>query len=74
VLSAFIPTRQSINEFIDPEFCHVQYSQFENAVRIVQEIGGSAFMAKADISSAFNLCPIWLGDFDLLGIKTEEGY
>jgi hypothetical protein len=49
VLSAFILTRQSINEFIDPEFCHVQYSQFENAVRKVQEIGGSTFMAKADI-------------------------
>ena len=68
------PPGRSINDFIDPEYCHVQYSQFDNVVKIVQEIGMSAYMAKADISSAFNLCPIWPGDFDLLGIKTDEGY
>ncbi|XP_060592655.1 uncharacterized protein LOC132747322 [Ruditapes philippinarum] len=41
---------------------------------MVQKLGKCAFMAKADISSAFNLCPIWPGDFDLLGIKSDEGY
>lgn len=68
------PEGFSVNTFINQEFCHVQYSKFDNAVQIVQRLGKSAFMAKADIKSAFNLCPIWPGDFDLLGIKTDEGY
>lgn len=68
------PSGSSVNDFIDPAVCHVQYSKFDNAVNILQHIGKSAFMAKADIKSAFNLCPIWPGDFGLLGIKTDAGY
>ncbi|XP_053388195.1 uncharacterized protein LOC128551371 [Mercenaria mercenaria] len=68
------PPGFSVNDYIDPQYSHVKYSSFDNAVKMVQTIGKSAFMAKADISSAFNLCPIWPGDFDLLGIKSCEGY
>jgi hypothetical protein len=68
------PHGTSVNDFIEPSVCHVQYSKFDNAVDIVQRIGRSAYMAKADIKSAFNLCPIWPGDFGLLGIKTNAGY
>ncbi len=31
-------------------------------------------MGKQDIKSAFNLCPIYPGDFDLLGIASPQGY
>lgn len=68
------PNGLSVNDFIDEEFCHVQYSKFDNAVQMVQRLGISAYMAKSDIKSAFNLCPIWPGDFDLLGVKTDLGY
>lgn len=68
------PNGFSVNDFIDPDFCHVQYSEVDNAVNLVHGIGKSAYMAKADINSAFNLCPIWPGDYDLLGINTDAGY
>lgn len=68
------PNALSVNDFISEEYCHVQYSKFDNAVAILQRLGKSAHMAKSDIKSAFNLCPIWPGDFDLLGIKTDLGY
>lgn len=68
------PAGLSVNDFIDKQYCHVQYSKFDTAVDILQKIGKSAYMAKADIKSAFNLCPVWPADFSLLGIKTEQGY
>lgn len=68
------PNTLSVNDFISEEYCHVQYSKFDNAILILQRLGKSAYMAKSDIKSAFNLCPIWPGDFDLLGIKTDLGY
>jgi hypothetical protein len=63
-----------VNDYIDPDYKHVTYSSFDNAVNMVQKLGKCAFMAKADISSALNLCPFWPGDFDLLSIKSDEGY
>jgi hypothetical protein len=68
------PTGSSVNEFISPEYSKVQYSQFDNAINMVHKLGTGAYMAKADIKSAFNLCPVWPGDFNLLGIKSDEGY
>jgi hypothetical protein len=51
------PTGDSVNDFIAPEFRHVKYALFDEAVNIVQNVGKCAFMAKADIKSAFNICP-----------------
>ena len=68
------PEGHSVNDYVDQTYCRVQYSKFDDAVNIIQRLGPSAYMAKADIKSAFNLCPIWPGDFDLLGIKTDDGY
>ena len=52
------PAGNSVNEYIDNKFKHVKYSSFDNAVNFVKAIGTGALLAKADISSAFNLCPI----------------
>jgi hypothetical protein len=68
------PPNNSVNEFIEPDYRHVKYAQFDEAVSIVQRIGKNAVCCKADIKSAFNLCPVWPGDFDLLGIKSDLGY
>ncbi|XP_053404896.1 uncharacterized protein LOC128558742 [Mercenaria mercenaria] len=68
------PIGSSVNEFISPEYSKVQYFQFDNAVNMVHRLGTGAYMAKADIKSAFNLCPVWPGDSELLGIKSDEGY
>ena len=66
--------QHSVNDFISSEFRHVRYAQFDQAVNIVQNIGRNAFCCKADIKSAFNLCSVWPGDFDLLGLKSDHGY
>lgn len=68
------PEGHSVNDFVEPDFRHVNYALFDRAVTIVQTIGKSAFCCKADIKSAFNLCPVAPADFDLLGIKSEDGY
>ena len=59
-----------INEFIDPELRSVHYSKFDNAIELLQNLG--KLMTKKDIKHAFNLCPIYPGDFDLLGIYVEK--
>ena len=68
------PPGLSINDFIDPELCSVHYSKFDNAIEMLQNLGNCALMAKKDIKSAFNLCPIYPGDFDLLGIYVDHKY
>jgi hypothetical protein len=68
------PNGFSVNDFIDPDVCSVQYSKFDNAIEIIQSLGISSLIAKKDVKSAFNLCPVYPGDFDLLGIFFDDTY
>lgn len=68
------PSGASVNDFIKPAFSSVKYAKFDSAIDKVRTLGKGAFMAKADIASAFDLCPVQPSDFDLLGIKTDMGY
>lgn len=60
ILSA--PRGNSINEFIDTEICSVNYSSFDQAVNMVQNIGANAQLGKMDISNAFRLLFLMLLD------------
>lgn len=66
------PPSESVNDFINPEYCSVKYSSFDNAVSIVKKLGKNALIAKMDIKSAFRLLPCYPGDFCLLGFKIGE--
>lgn len=65
------PNETSVNDFIDPHYCTVQYSSIDDAVHMIQELGRGALLGKTDIKSAFRLLPVYPGDFDLLGFKMD---
>jgi hypothetical protein len=57
----------SVNDFIDSEFCSVRYANIDDAVKLVKRIGRNGKLAKADVKSAFRLLRVSPGDFDQLG-------
>ena len=42
------PEGDSINDYIDAEFCSVQYTRFDQAVKMIQNLGKGALLGKAD--------------------------
>jgi hypothetical protein len=39
------PPSASVNDYIDPKLCHVKYTQFDEAIKLVQDLGqGCLFM------------------------------
>ena len=61
------PQNKSVNDFIDPQLCHVQYTNFDEAIAMVQEPGQGCLLGKSDIKPAFRLIPVNPNDFDQLG-------
>lgn len=61
------PPGESVNDFIDPALCTVQYTSFDEAVSMVQSLGRHCKLFKCDIKSAYRLIPINPSDFELLG-------
>ena len=43
------PAGQSLNDFIDPANCSVQYTSFDEAVKLVQDLGHRCELFKMDI-------------------------
>lgn len=68
------PEGESVNDFIDPELCTVQYTSFDEAIHMIQDMGKGCLMAKSDVKSAFRLLPIAPSDFDQLGFKFDGKY
>ena len=68
------PPGDSVNDNIDPSFCSVQYTKFDNAVKIVQKLGRGALLGKADIRSAFRLIPLADKDFPQVGFMHDGLY
>ena len=66
------PSTTSVNEGIDKQYCSVRYSSFDDAIQLVVRAGKGAFLAKADVKSAFRLLPVHPSDFCLLGIELEN--
>jgi hypothetical protein len=62
------PTNFSVNDYADEKFTSVKYSSFDNAINMIKNLGVNALIGKKDIKSAFQLLPIYPGDFDLLGL------
>ena len=65
------PPGNSLNDFIDPSLCTVQYTSFDMAVHMVQDLGQSCLLGKSDLKSAFRNLPVSPVDFDQLGFKFE---
>lgn len=68
------PPNNSVNDYIDRIHCKVKYSSIDDAVRMIQELGPGALLAKCDIKSAFRLLRLSPSEFDLTGFKFENQY
>lgn len=52
----------------------MQYTSFDEAIHMIQDMGKGCLMAKSDVKSAFRLLPIAPSDFDQLGFKFDGKY
>jgi hypothetical protein len=68
------PPGDSVNDNIDPSLCSVQYTKFDNAVKMIQNLGKGALLGKTDIRSAFRLIPLTDSDYPLVGFMHEGLY
>ena len=66
ILDLSQPRGSSVNESIMDEYCSVKYSSFDEAVKMVRQMGVEGYMAKVDIRHAFRLCPVREADWPLL--------
>ena len=65
------PPGKSLNDFIDPKLCSVQYTQFDAAINMVHDLGKGCLLGKSDIKSAFRLLPVSAFDYDQLGFMFD---
>ena len=68
------PLGSSVNDYIDRQHCSVQYTSFDEAVHMVQDLGQNCLLFKMDIRSAFRLLPLAVSEFDQLGFKFKGQY
>jgi hypothetical protein len=68
------PDYDSINHFIDPAACSVNYTSIDDAAASIATLGCGTLLAKSDIKSAIRLIPIAPSDFELLGFKFQNQY
>lgn len=68
------PESESINSYIDPTVCSVKYTSFDEAVKLVQNLGQGCKLFKSDIKSAYRLIPIRPSDFELLGFCYDKKF
>ena len=71
ILDMSSPRGDALNEFIDKDRFVCKYSSFDDALRLLIQVGRGAYMAKLDIKNAFRLCPVQPRDWWLLGFKWD---
>ena len=65
------PQGASINSFINPEDCKINYQTLDMALKLVAKHGQGCFMVKEDFKLAFCNVPICFNDLSLLEIKVQ---
>lgn len=68
------PKENSINDFICEELATTRYARFDDAAKLLVQLGKSSLMAKTDIEAAYRLVPIHSLDHELLGIRWNNQY
>ena len=66
ILDLSSPRGDSVNDGISREDYRCSYSKFDDAVKIVLELGQGAFLGKVDIKHAFRICPVQPEQWPLL--------
>ena len=68
------PRGQAINEGIAKEDFAVQYSHFDDATKLVRDMGKDCLMSKLDIKHAYRLLPVRSDQWHLLAYFWEGNY
>lgn len=68
------PLGESINDGISEVDKTVQYETLDHAIKLINECGKNALLAKTDLESAFRLVPVHPQDYELLGMMFEGLY
>ena len=68
------PAETSINDGINKEEFTLHYSTIDDAIRMINNLGRNALLAKIDIKHAFRTVPVRLEDRELLGIYWKQKY
>ena len=69
ILDLSHPEGRSVNDGIEPELCSLSYSSVDEAVRLIQEKGTGARVAKLDLESAYRMIPVHPDDRLLLRME-----
>lgn len=67
------PVNYSVNDFIDDEYCKVNYSSFDDVLEMISSLGKGTELARVYIRQAFRLVIVNPADFDL-GIQFDNKY
>ena len=68
------PQGNSINEWISKDEFSVLYSKFDDAVKMVVDMGPGCFMSKLDVKHAFRLIPVHSSQWHLLCYQFQGFY
>lgn len=68
------PEGKSVNHGLEEGSCSVTYCTLDVALDLVRRAGKGAWLAKADIESAFRLLPVHPSSQNLLGFKLDDSY
>ena len=74
ILDLSSPRGRAINEGIPKDDFSVQYSKFDDAVKLVRTAGRGCSMAKIDIQSAFRIIPVHPDDWNKLCFSLDGRY
>ena len=68
------PVGASVNDFIDKEEFPCKYTPFDEATRLVRQVGRGCLLTKVDINHAYRLLPVRPDDWPLLVYQWEGQY
>ena len=68
------PPRQSVNNYITPDWGALEYTSFDEAVTMVATAGQGAILIKRDLADAFRHIPVAPEDHWLLGFSWGDEY
>lgn len=68
------PSGNSVNDFIDPDICSINYSTFNDVISLISTKDQGALLVKIDITHAFRLLLVCPQGFCLLRFRHAGMY
>ena len=68
------PEGGSVSDFIDPEIYPIQYTKFDKAIKMIQNLDLEPCLVKVDVQGAFRFMIISPYNFPLLAFQFDGNY